>query len=125
MVDSLKTTADGLATFSKDLKSGNGLLGQLVSNGDFSKEFMADLKKLSAHLANVAAKLDSTEGTAGKLIADPSVSEAINDILVGINQSKPLRWLIRDRQRSGIQKRYDAAQQPSTSAPIPTPSPVP
>jgi len=121
MVDSLQSTAAGLASFSKDLKSGNGLLGQLVSNGDFSKEFLADLKNLSSHLANVAAKLDSTQGTAGKLIADPAVADAMNDILVGINGSKPLRWLIRDRQRSGIQKRYDAAHQ----SPTPMPSPVP
>ena len=121
MVDSLQSTAAGLASFSKDLKSGNGLLGQLVSNGDFSKEFLADLKTLSSHLANVAAKLDSTQGTAGKLIADPAVADAMNDILVGIDKSKALRWLIRDRQRSGIQKRYDAAHQP----PTPMPSPVP
>ncbi|MCM3874911.1 MAG: MlaD family protein [Thermoanaerobaculia bacterium] len=121
MVGSLQATVDGLASFSKDLKSGNGLLGQLVSNGDFSKEFLADLKKLSSHLANVAAKLDSGQGTAGKLIADPAVADAMNDILVGINESKPLRWLIRDRQRSGIRKRYEAAQQP----PTPMPSPVP
>ncbi len=120
MVDSLQATADGLASFSKDLKSGNGLLGQLVSNGDFSKAFMADLKKLSSHLANVAAKLDSTEGTAGKLITDPAVADAMNDILVGINESKFLRWLIRDRQRSGIQKRYEDA---AGKAPGPTPVP--
>ena len=120
MVDSLQATADGLASFSKDLKSGNGLLGQLVSNGDFSKAFMADLKKLSSHLANVAAKLDSTEGTAGKLITDPAVADAMNDILVGINESKFLRWLIRDRQRSGIQKRYEGA---AGKAPGPTPVP--
>ena len=121
MVDSLQATAEGLASFSKDLKSGNGLLGQLVSNGDFSKEFLDDLKKLSSHLANVAAKLDSTEGTAGRLIADPTVHAAIDDILVGINESKLLRWLIRDRQRSGIKKRYDGAQKGLAATPVPTP----
>ena len=121
MVDSLQATADGLASFSKDLKSGDGLLGQLVSNGDFSREFLGDLKKLSSHLANVAAKLDSKEGTAGKLIADPAVADAMNDVLVGINESKALRWLIRDRQRSGIQKRYDDAQKSLAATPRATP----
>jgi phospholipid/cholesterol/gamma-HCH transport system substrate-binding protein len=121
MIDSLQATADGLASFSKDLNSGNGLLGQLVSNGDFSREFLGDLKKLSSHLANVAAKLDSKEGTAGKLIADPAVADAMNDILVGINESKVLRWLIRDRQRSGIQKRYDGAQKSLAATPGATP----
>jgi phospholipid/cholesterol/gamma-HCH transport system substrate-binding protein len=121
MVDSLQVTAEGLASFSKDLKGGNGLLGQLVSDSDFSKEFLADLKKLSSHLANVAAKLDSTQGTAGKLIADPAVADAMNDILVGINESKTLRWLVRDRQKSGIQKRYDEAQKNLAATPHPTP----
>ena len=119
MVDSLKATADGLASFSKDLSGGNGLLPKLVKDEAFAKEFTGDLKKLSSHLANVAAKLDSTEGTAGRLIADPSVAEAINDVLVGVNESKTLRWLVRDRQKAGIQKRYEDAQKAST--PVPTP----
>ena len=137
MVDSLKATADGLAAFSKDLSDGKGTLPQLVHDEAFAKEFLGDLKKLSAHLANVAAKLDSTEGTAGRLIADPSVYEAINDILVGVNQSKTLRWLVRDRQKSGIEKRYNdtkakeeakpalpapADPAPATAAPVPTPA---
>jgi phospholipid/cholesterol/gamma-HCH transport system substrate-binding protein len=120
MVDSLKATADGLGSFSKDLSSGNGLLPKLVKDDAFAKEFTGDLKRLSSHLANVATKLDSTEGTAGRLIADPGVSDAINDILVGINESKTLRWLIRDRQKSGIQKRYEDTQK---AAPAATPVP--
>ncbi|HQQ76084.1 MAG TPA: MlaD family protein [Thermoanaerobaculia bacterium] len=119
MVDSLKTTADSLASFSKDLSGGSGLLPKLVKDEAFAKEFTDDLRKLSSHLANVAAKLDSSDGTAGRLIADPSVADAINDILVGINESKTLRWLVRDRQKSGIQKRYEDAQK----APVPTPAP--
>lgn len=119
MVDSLKTTADGLASFSKDLSGGSGLLPKLVKDEAFAKDFTNDLRKLSSHLANVAAKLDSTDGTAGRLIADPSVAEAINDILVGINESKTLRWLVRDRQKSGIQKRYEDAQAAPAATPVP------
>ncbi len=120
MVDSLKATADGLASFSKDLSGGGGLLPKLVKDEAFAKEFTNDLKNLSSHLANVAAKLDSTDGTAGRLIADPTVADAINDILVGINESKTLRWLIRDRQKAGIQKRYeDTAGKPPGPTPVP------
>ena len=92
-----------------------------------AKEFLDDLKKLSSHLANVAAKLDSTEGTAGKLIADPSVYQAIDDILVGVDESKMLRWLVRNRQKAGIEKRYDSAQaaQAEKAKPTPAPAPVP
>jgi hypothetical protein len=67
----------------------------------------------------VAAKLDSKDGTAGRLIADPAVADAINDILVGINESKTLRWLVRDRQKAGIQKRYEDAQAAPAATPVP------
>jgi phospholipid/cholesterol/gamma-HCH transport system substrate-binding protein len=136
MVDSLKATADGLNSFSSDLTKGGGLLPQLLKDDAFAKSFTGDLKKLSEHLANVATKLDSTDGTVGKLIADTSVHDAIDDVLVGINESKTLRWLIRNRQRSGIQKRYDAehaaekskaagAQKPKAAPPEPPPAPTP
>ncbi|MFI5181153.1 MAG: MlaD family protein [Thermoanaerobaculia bacterium] len=127
MIDSVKATADSLAAFSKDLSEGKGAVTRLVRDEEFSKEFLGDLQKLSRHLANVAAKLDSTDGTAGRMIADPSVYEAINDVLVGINESKFLRWLIRDRQKSGIEKRYNetkAAEEAKPPLPAPTPPPA-
>ncbi len=124
MVDAVKLTADSLAAFSKDLSSGQGTLPRLVRDEAYAREFLNDLKKMSSHLANVAAKLDSTEGTAGRLIADPSVYEAIDDILVGVNEAKFLRWLVRDRQKSGIEKRYNEARAAEAGRP-PAASPTP
>ncbi|HSB37034.1 MAG TPA: hypothetical protein VLH41_09150, partial [Thermoanaerobaculia bacterium] len=125
MVDSVKETADGLAAVSKDLGSGKGAIPTLLHDEAFAKEFLGDLKKLSAHLANVAAKLDSTEGTAGRLIADPTVYDAINDIVVGVNESKILRWLVRDRQKSGIEKRYRETKAKEDAKPSPAATPTP
>ena len=45
------------------------------------------------------------------LIDDPSVYEAINDVIVGIDESALLRWLVRNRQKTGIKKRYREEQQ--------------
>jgi hypothetical protein len=59
------------------------------------------------------------------LISDPSVYESVNDILIGINESKLLRWLIRNRQQSGIQKRYDTESGKPPAAPPPVVKPVP
>ena len=121
MVDALKATADGLASFSRDLSGGSGLVPKLVKDEKFARDLLADLKSLSSHLANVAAKLDSTEGTAGKLIGDLSVHEAIDDILVGVDQSKVLKWLVRNRQRAGIEKRYHETQASQASRTSETP----
>jgi len=129
MVDALKGAAEGLAGFSRELSTGNGLLPTLVKDEELARALKKDLARISSSLASVAEKLDRGDGTAGRLVNDPSVYEAIDDILVGIDESKPLRWLVRNRQRSGIQTRYDAerakagAASPESLGPAPTPEP--
>jgi phospholipid/cholesterol/gamma-HCH transport system substrate-binding protein len=129
MVESLRAAADGLAGFSKELSTGGGLLPKLVHDDAFARDLTRDLSRIASSLANVAEKLDRGEGTAGRLVNDPSVYEAIDDILVGIDESKPLRWLVRNRQRSGIEARYEAekanaaAPSPASLGPAPTPEP--
>jgi hypothetical protein len=70
-------------------------------------------------------KINTGEGTAGKLITDPSMYESINDILIGINESKLLRWLIRSRQQVGIERRVEERRQvPNVPPPPPTTAPI-
>ncbi len=125
MVESLRAAADGLAGFSNELSAGDGLLPKLVHDEAFARELTKDLSRISGSLANVAEKLDRGDGTAGKLINDPSVSEAIDDILVGVDESKPLKWLVRNRQRSGIQVRYETEKAKTEGAPPIAPGPAP
>ena len=128
MVDSLQATADGLAGFSKDLSAGKGLLPKLVRDEEFGRELTRDLTRITSNLARVAEKIDSGHGTAAKLINDPAVYDAIDDILVGVNESKLLRWLIRNRQRSGIKVRYEDEKAKGATAPpsaVPGPAPTP
>src|SRR4029079_15083591 len=65
------------------------------------------------------------QGTAGKIINDPSVYESINEILIGINESKLLRWLIRNRQEKGSEKRYQIEQSRPPAPPAPSTSTAP
>ena len=129
MVDSLNATAEGLSGFSRELSSGSGLLSKLVRDEAFAKELTEDLRRISRSLASVAEKVDRGEGTAARIVNDPALFEAIDDILVGVNESKVLRWLVRNRQRSGIQARYEAekakgaAPAPEALGPAPTPEP--
>ena len=129
MVDSLNATAEGLSGFSRELSSGSGLLPKLVRDEAFAKELTEDLQRISGSLASVAEKVDRGEGTAARIVNDPALFEAIDDILVGVNESKVLRWLVRNRQRSGIQARYEettasgGVPAPETLGPAPTPEP--
>ncbi len=107
LVENLRVTSANLATFSESLQSGQGLLPRLLSDKAYGDQALNEFQLLLLQLNESVAKINSGQGTAGKLIADPSVYESINDILIGINESKMLRWLVRNRQQAGIERRYN------------------
>ncbi|MEA2327318.1 MAG: phospholipid/cholesterol/gamma-HCH transport system substrate-binding protein [Thermoanaerobaculia bacterium] len=120
LVDNLKTTSSNLAAISASYQSGQGLVPRLMNDKAYGDQALNEFTGLLHQLNDTVAKLNRGEGTAGKLVNDPSVYESVNDILIGINESKLLRWLIRNRQQSGIQKRYDTeATKPAPAAPPP------
>jgi phospholipid/cholesterol/gamma-HCH transport system substrate-binding protein len=117
LVDNLRTTSANLATFSTSMQNGQGLLPRLMNDKVYADQSLAEFTTLVHQLNDSVSKLNNGTGTAGKIINDPSVYESINDILIGINESKMLRWLIRNRQQKGIEKRYDSqTQQPAAPA---------
>ncbi|MCB1056689.1 MAG: MCE family protein [Acidobacteria bacterium] len=100
------TELQGLVT---DLRQGDGLLSRLLEDDAYADQVTDNLEKLLRNLREVSEKLSRGDGTAAKLIDDPSLYQAMNDIVVGVNESKMLRWLIRNRQKKGIKKRYHEA----------------
>ena len=148
LVDRLSATAGNLAAVTENLKTGKGALPTLLHDEQFGREFTGNLRDLSKRLDSIARKLDSGQGTVGKLINDPAIFDAANHLVVGIDESALLRWLVRNRQRSGIRKRYvtesgksprevppeiedldvppdDAVPEGKATPPTPTPTPVP
>ncbi|MDX1385388.1 MAG: MlaD family protein [Thermoanaerobaculia bacterium] len=96
---------DGLVT---EMSEGDGLMARLVHDGELADEITGELRNLLERLNEATGKLTSGDGTAALLLNDPSVYEALNDILVGIDESPTLRWLVRNRQKAGIKSRYEA-----------------
>jgi phospholipid/cholesterol/gamma-HCH transport system substrate-binding protein len=136
LVDRLGATAESLAKATEQLSTGKGAIPTLLHDEAFSREFTNNLQNLSRRLDSIARKLDEGQGTVGKLINDPALFDAANHIVVGIDESALLRWLIRDRQKSGIKKEYNEVQKQNTAAaaygapvdsapPIPTVTPRP
>jgi phospholipid/cholesterol/gamma-HCH transport system substrate-binding protein len=107
LIDNLSQAGVSLAKVSNDLDKGKGMLPVLLHDESFAKSFRLHLDNFAAHIDSVSEKLDSRDGTLGKFISDPSLYDAANDIVVGVNDSKLLKWLIRDRQKRGIRNRYE------------------
>lgn len=108
-IDSFSNSAGELSDFTAQLRNGDGLLNRLVTDEELGREASEDLRRLLDNLEKISGRLEAGEGTIGRLLEDPAVYEALEDVVVGIDQSAFLRWLIRNRQRRGIKVRYDEA----------------
>jgi phospholipid/cholesterol/gamma-HCH transport system substrate-binding protein len=103
----LNQVAQELHKFTADLETSDALLPRLVHDEEYGREITDKIQQLVDQLNEVSLKLDRGDGTAAKLLNDPQVYDAVNDVVIGVNESRLLRWLIRNRQKKGIQKRYD------------------
>ena len=117
LVDSLASAAAGLARITQNLEKGDGTLPILLNDPQFGREFTNNLLGFSRSLDSIGRKLDEGEGTAGKLINDPAIFDAAERLVVGVNESAILRWLIKDRQKAGIKKEYNDARRALTPTP--------
>jgi phospholipid/cholesterol/gamma-HCH transport system substrate-binding protein len=122
LVDDLATAAATLAAVARNLEKGDGTIPILLNDPKFGKEFTDNLRSFSVHLDSIGRKLDEGDGTVGKLINDPSVFDAAQHLVVGVNESAILRWLIKDRQKSGIKKEYKDGVESGRIEPMPTPA---
>lgn len=121
LVDNLTVATGNLAEVSAQFKNGQGLVPRLMNDKAYGDQALNEFTGLVHQLNDTVAKINAGNGTAGKVLNDPSVYESINDILIGINESKLLRWLIRNRQQKGIEKRYKTESQASPEPPAPPP----
>jgi len=106
----LNQVARDLHGFTADLDKSEGLLPRLVNDEEYGRRITGKVQSIVEHLDDVSVKLSEGKGTAAQLINDPKIYDAVNDIIVGVNDSRFLRWLIRNRQKKGIEKRYEGAK---------------
>jgi phospholipid/cholesterol/gamma-HCH transport system substrate-binding protein len=120
VVENMRVTSANLAALSASVQTGQGLVPRLLNDKAYADQALGEFTTLVQQLNVTVARINNAEGTAGKIIADPSLYESINDILIGINESKLLRWLIRNRQQSGIEKRVEEREKmPDVTTPAP------
>jgi phospholipid/cholesterol/gamma-HCH transport system substrate-binding protein len=121
LVDNLGAASVSLARVTQNLENGSGALPVLLRDEEFGREFTKNLLSFSERLDSIGRKLDEGYGTAGKLINDPTLFDAANRLVVGVDESALLRWLIKSRQKAAIRKEYNEAQK---AARTPTPTPA-
>jgi phospholipid/cholesterol/gamma-HCH transport system substrate-binding protein len=118
---SLQGVAQDLQAFTADLETSDALLPRLVKDEEYGRQVAEQVRQFVTRLNEVSYKVSEGQGTASKLINDPQIYEAVNDIIIGVNESRMLRWLLRNRQKKGIETRYnvtkDAVEKSGGTAP--------
>ncbi len=104
---SLNKVAQDLQTFTADLETSDALLPRLVKDEEYGREVAEQVRQFVQRLNEISAKISEGEGSASKLINDPQIYDAVNDVIIGVNESRILRWLIRNRQKKGLETRYE------------------
>jgi phospholipid/cholesterol/gamma-HCH transport system substrate-binding protein len=126
LLDNLSVASASLGKVVQQLEKGEGTIPLLLHDEKTGKEITRNLREFSDRLNSIGRKLDDGTGTAGKLINDPALFDAANRLVVGVDESAFLRWLVKDRQKSGIKKEYHDALT-ATALPLmaytPTPAP--
>jgi phospholipid/cholesterol/gamma-HCH transport system substrate-binding protein len=103
----LNQVAQDLHKFTADLETSDALLPRLINDEEYGREITGKVQQMVDQLNEASLKLTRGEGAVAKLLNDPRIYDAVNDIIIGVNESRILRWLIRNRQKQGIEKRYD------------------
>ena len=123
-----------LSAASKDLREltshfghSQALVPRLVADEAYGRDVTGRLRDVVERLDTASQRLVEGPGSAALLLNDPSIYNALNDVIVGVNQSRMLRWLIQNRQKAGIKKRYDDATggNPNRQSPAPPANPAP
>lgn len=112
MADTEVAAAD-LRAIAAELRNAEGLLPRLMNDEELSDSLTTEVEQLLKRLNSTLEQVSEGDGTAAKLINDPTIYQALDDLVVGINESKLLRWLVRNRQKAGIKKRYRDARDDS------------
>jgi len=108
-IEDYAATAAALRRVAEGLESEDGMLGQLLSGDEDGQAFGNDLRRLVGNLAEISDKVNSGEGTLGALVNDRSLYDGMEDVVVGVNDSKFARWLLRRYQRKGIETQDEKA----------------
>jgi len=100
-LDRLGNAAATVTAVGKEFTEGEGTLKLLLEDKEFARDFLEDLRSLTKSMRSVVEKVDLGEGSAGKLVNDPQLYEDLENVVRGVQSSRTLKWLIKNRREAG------------------------
>ncbi len=101
VLDGIAQAAAATTAVGTELTEGKGTLPRLMHDEEFARVFMLNLGILTDQLRSVAEKLDHGQGSASRLINDPSLVRDLENVIRGVQDSKLATWFIRNKEKAG------------------------
>lgn len=104
-------------------RAGNdALVPKLLSDEEYGRKVSGEIDRLLENLRTISEKINEGDGSAARLVNDETLVRALEDVVIGVNDSVFLRKLIQNRKRKGEEVRKSA---PAPLPPAAEPSPRP
>jgi len=98
----LRDAAGSFKRLAANLESREGLMGRLLSDPEYSAALADSLEATLGNVAEITDKINRGEGSLGALINDRELYDGAESVVVGANDSKFARWLLRRYRKKGI-----------------------
>ncbi|HEX2252047.1 MAG TPA: MlaD family protein [Thermoanaerobaculia bacterium] len=121
----LRETSESLRRLSDEIETSEGLVQRLLTDEEYGRQVSEEIRAIVERVDVASRQITEGDNTLARLINDDSLYTAVEDILVGVNESRLLRWLIRNRQEAGIERRYEDAVEAGEVEPLPRGQEVP
>ncbi len=104
-IEEFKASVSDFRNMTKNLNNKNTVAGKIINDDEYGTEIMKDLQSAAHSIASITAKIDSGKGTLGGLVNDPQVYLGLRDVILGVEKSSLLKWIINNRKKAGENER--------------------
>jgi phospholipid/cholesterol/gamma-HCH transport system substrate-binding protein len=109
-IEDFREAASRIRIMSERLNSKEGLLGRLINDPEYSEAVARDVRATFSNLAEITDKINSGQGTLGRLINERELHDSAEEIIVGVDDSKFARWVLRHYRKKGIKAEEEQAE---------------
>jgi len=110
-IEEFKASVSDFRKMTRNLSDKNTVAGKIINDQEYGTSIMKDLQSAAHSIASITAKIDSGKGTLGGLVNDPQVYLGLRDVILGVEKSSLLKWIINNRKKAGEQERKAIEEQ--------------
>jgi phospholipid/cholesterol/gamma-HCH transport system substrate-binding protein len=106
-IEDLRATTTALRRTAERLGEGRGLVGRLMNDERYADTLLKKIDGAAGHAESILKKVDTGKGTLGGVVNDPELYEGLRDVVVGLEQSRFGKAMIRRYGKKGAEQRAE------------------